>query len=280
MKQTNKFNLPDAIARAVANDPYTNGGADYSISALLKPARIVALEKKHWDELEEDVSDRIWSMFGQAVHVIAERANEKGIAERRLFIDVDGKKVSGGMDLYHGDGILTDYKTTSVYKVKDGVPDEYVKQLNCYAEILRQNGHEVKKLEIIAILRDWSKLEALRDGNYPQSQAMRLEVPVWESTRALGFIKTRIALHEAAKVNLPECSSEDRWARPDTWAVKKTPDAARATRVFDNEAEATKMATQNKMHLEFRPGLSPRCEAYCAASKFCEQFKAMKGTKQ
>jgi hypothetical protein len=279
MKQTNKFNLPDAIARAVANDPYTNGGADYSVSSLLKPARIVALEKKHWDDLEEDVSDRIWSMFGQAMHVIAERANEKGIAERRLFIEVDGKKISGGMDLYHGDGILTDYKTTSVYKVKDGVPDEYVKQLNCYAEILRQNGHVVKKLEIIAILRDWSKLGALRESDYPQSQVLRLEVPVWESTRALGFIKTRVALHEAAKASLPECAPEDRWARPDSWAVKKTPDAARATRVFDNEQEATKMAIQNKMHLEYRPGESPRCMAYCLVASRCDQFKAMKGIK-
>lgn len=278
MKLTNKFNLPDAIVRAVSNDSYTKGGADYSVSDLLKPPRVLALEQKHWNDLEEDVSNRIFSMFGQAMHVVAERANSEGIAERRLFIRLEGKTISGGMDLYHK-GVLTDYKTTSVYKVKEGVPIEYVNQLNCYAEILRQNSCPVEKLEIIAILRDWSKLEALRDGNYPQSQVLRLEVPVWEPTRALGFMKARLAIHEAAKVLLPECSSEDRWARPDTWAVKKTPDSARATRVFDSEAEAKKMAEQNKMHLEHRPGSSPRCLAYCLVASRCSQFTEIKSKK-
>lgn len=295
MKLTNKFRFPDAIYRAVGNDSYTKAGADYSVTELQKPPRAVALEKTHSDELEEDVSDRIFSLFGQAMHVVAERANKIGIAERRLFITVDGKVISGGMDLYDEAGALTDYKTTSVFKVKgkiyphpsdpslfkikDGELLDFVGQLNGYAEILRQHGHEVKRLEILAILRDWSKPRSLRERDYPQTQAMRLEVPVWESSRALGFIKMRIAMHEAAKVSLPQCTLEDRWAREDEWAVKKA-GAKRALRLFSNEAEAVKLAEEKKYLVEFRPGENIRCEAYCLASKFCDQFKALKGNKQ
>jgi hypothetical protein len=94
----------------VANDEYSAGDADASVTELLGPPRKAVLEEQHADELEEDASDRIWSLFGQSLHSVLERANETGVAERRLSVDCEGWKVSGGMDLVCKDDILSDYK--------------------------------------------------------------------------------------------------------------------------------------------------------------------------
>src|SRR6185312_4199648 len=183
MKLTNNLSLPKPIVDAVRNDSYDSpkDAKSISVTTLLKPARIVALERKHADEIEEDVSDRIFSLCGQVVHGILERADKTGIAERRLSIEVEGWKVSGQMDRYL-DGLLQDYKFVTAYKFKDaGVPEEYEQQLNVYAEILRQNGHTVTRMQIVGILRDWSKMEARRDPAYPQTQIVIRDVPLWPS---------------------------------------------------------------------------------------------------
>ena len=86
MNLTNKMNLPLAIKRAVENDPYDPSGSDISTTRLIAPPLIRYLEIKHKDEIEEDVSDRIWSLIGQSVHHIIERAEtEKDLSEIRLF---------------------------------------------------------------------------------------------------------------------------------------------------------------------------------------------------
>lgn len=275
MKLTNRLNLPQPIVDAVKNDSYSKDGADYSITGLLRPPRIAALEQKHFNELEEDASDRIWSLMGQVVHGILERADKTGIAERRLSLEIEGIKISGQMDRFT-DGVLQDYKVVTVYKFKDGgVPKEYEEQLNCYAELLRQNGHPVTRLEIVGILRDWSKLESRRDETYPQTQIVVREVPLWPSEQAFKFLRERVILHKQAKGVLPLCTQEERWARPDTYAVIKQ-GAKRATRVYENEEEAIAHARQNSsLYVEKRPGENVRCQNYCSVSRFCAQFQAL-----
>src|SRR6202142_1696526 len=88
MKYTNKQNLPQPIVKAVTNDSYNSGDCDISVTSLLKPPQMLALERLHKDDLEEDVSDRIWSLLGQVIHGILERAEETAVAERRLYIDI------------------------------------------------------------------------------------------------------------------------------------------------------------------------------------------------
>lgn len=277
MKLTNRLGLPQPIVDAVANDSYDKGGSAISVTGLLKPPRIVALELTHINDIEEDASDRIWSLLGQVIHGILERADRTGIAERRLSVKIEGWEVSGGMDRYEN-GLLQDYKFVTVWKFKDGgVPDDYEKQLNCYAEILRQNGHPVTKLQIVGILRDWSKMEAGRDPSYPQSQIVVRDVPLWPAEIAQKFMRERVILHQQARVTLPLCSSEDRWAKPDTFAVIKQ-GAKRATRVYENEDEAVEHAKQDSaLYVQKRPGENTRCRNYCAVARFCSQIKALEG---
>lgn len=283
MKLTNKLNLPQPIVKAVSNDGYNSGDCDISVTSLLKPPQMLALEKQFGDQMEEDVSDRIWSLLGQVVHGILERAEETAIAEQRLIIEVNGWKVSGQMDRFLlKEGILQDYKFTSVYKVRDGVPEEYAKQLNIYAHILRKHGRTVNKLQIVAILRDWSKNQYAREGDpYPAQQVVLLDVPIIPDEEVAAYIAERVTLHKAAASQSPAelaekspCSAEDRWARGDIWAIMKK-GHTKATRLCQSE-QAAKVALEalgEGFYIKFRPGESIRCKSYCPAAKFCEQYK-------
>jgi hypothetical protein len=260
----------------VANDSYSKGDADISVTGLLRPPRIAVLEKQHEHEIQEDASDRIWSLLGQSIHTILERANRIAIAERRLSIPIEGWIVSGGMDVYEEDGILLDYKVTSVWKVIKGDLEEWEKQLNLYSVILRHHGHKVEKLQVIAILRDWSKMEAERDPTYPQSQVVNMNIPLWSLDRADQFMRERVILHQQARISseLPECTPDDRWARPDVWAVMKI---GRKTAVKlhskENEARAH-MGFDRNLYVVRRPGMNVRCNSYCAVSRFCTQYQS------
>ena len=91
MKLTNKLNLPQPLVDAVKNDSYTKGEkADVSVTQLIGPMQQIFLKRKHWDELEEDVSDLIWALLGQTMHTILERADISAIKEKRLYLNVDG----------------------------------------------------------------------------------------------------------------------------------------------------------------------------------------------
>jgi hypothetical protein len=274
MKLTNRLELPQPIVDAVRADEYSRGDSDMSVTQLLKPPRITALEAAHADEIEEDVSDRIFSLLGQCMHTVLERADKTGVCERRLSVEIEGIKVSGQMDRYE-DGTLSDYKLVTAYKFKaPGVPEEYAAQVNCYAHLLRANGHPVKRLEIVGILRDWSKLEAQRDPEYPQRQVVVREVPMWSEAATEKYLRERVILHRQARVKLPLCSDAERWAKDPTWAVMKE-GGKRAVRVYSVEKEAqAHAASATGLHVVFRPGVSVRCGNYCSVAKHCEQHQS------
>ena len=77
---------------------------------------------------------------------------------------------------------------------------------------------------------------------------------------------------------LPLCSSEEMWAKPDTFAIKEK-GKARAKRVLNSEEEAREYIGDNKnLAIEFRKGERTRCEGYCAVSEYCDQFKGWRRT--
>lgn len=291
MKLTNKLNLPSPLYKAICNDSYSPGESDYTATGLIAPARIEALKLKHADELTEDASDRIYSLQGQSVHTILERATkdlqaEGWIAEQRFYSEFNNKKVGAQIDVFHpATGLLQDYKVTSVYSVKDGIKEEYAQQMNIQAELLRRNGFTPKTLQIVAILRDWSKGEREREvasfgeqADYPANQVVVLQVPLVSSEEVIGYITTRIEQHENARMKaLPECTPEERWASPDKWAVMKK-GQKRAKSLHNSEEAAAMIASEDKsLEVVHRPGVSRRCESYCPVKNFCEQYKKLKG---
>jgi hypothetical protein len=279
---TNKQNLPEAIVRAVSNDSYTKGDSKYSVTQLIGPPRQAALLRRHREEIVEDAADRIWSLLGQVAHGILERADWKNaLTEERLYANIDGITISGQLDrlILTPDEVLSDYKVTSVWTLLDGVKPEWERQLNILAELLRLHSFAPSRLQVVAILRDWSKGRARREPNYPQQGVAVLDVPLWSQEKAQAYIRERIRLHEAAEVELPECTSEERWARPDVYAVHKGTNK-RASKLCATESEAIEYAAsvdpESKTYrVVHRPGASIRCADYCAVSEFCSQYQAM-----
>lgn len=298
MHITNEAELPQSLVSAITNDPYLRVG-DISVSSLSKSPRQFWLERRHDDEIVEDASERIWSLLGQAVHAILERSDtDNHLAEVRMTAEVNGWVLSGQPDLLSPDGVLDDFKVTSVWAVKEAKP-EWEQQLNCYAWLYRQHGFEVKRLRIVAILRDWSKRQAQREPDYPQVGVVVREVPLWmnasQNLVIMGLVKRIQEASDLPDDALPNCTPAERWQRPDMWAVKKkgnkralrvhgTPEAA-----ADYIAEYTGVVaalkrngydglySKEKLETEFRPGESVKCESYCSVQKWCSQYAKMKG---
>ena len=289
---TNNKGFPLALVKAVENDSYSKGRADRSVTGLLAPPRQAALKVIHEDVLTEDVADRTYALYGQLIHLLLERAGEldrNALTEERMFTEVEGWTISGQTDtitLTEEEGwVVSDYKFVTAHKFKRDysgelvMPAEYEQQLNMYGHLLRENGFKVEGLKIVAIYRDWSKLEAKRDGNYPQLGAETHDVKLWPAAEAREFMAERVRLHQAAENDLPECDEEERWARPDKYALMSTPTSIRARKLFDTEVSAVTWAYESKIKegwvVEHRPGVNTRCENYCLVSEYCEQFKAL-----
>jgi ABC-type transporter Mla MlaB component len=274
MSLTNRLRLPEPIVRAISNDSYTKGDADFSVTELLSPPQLVRLRREHAAEIVEDAADRIWSLLGQSVHTIIERASE-GLAdvltETTLVMDFEGTRLKGTFDsLTISSGELNDFKVTTVWKlIGGGVPEEWEQQTNIYRWMLhRLKGIDVGGIAVIAILRDWSKREAERRSDYPQQQAVRLEVPVWPLQVTEAFVRSRIDLHRDTTQG---CSDEDIWAKPSKWALMKR-GRKTAVRLYDTREEAEAENYGNGSWVEYRPGQATRCESYCPVSRFCEQW--------
>lgn len=331
MTITNIKGLPLPIVAAITNDDHISQGSDIGAATVGAPVRQVALRRKHRGAITEDASERIWSLFGQAVHVVLERAGKDQGEERRkiddaialvgsLPIELDTAGVLQGLHALRtqydpnpqpfqtfveerwevevlgwrvaarcdhltldDDGTLTDYKVSSVWSVKDGVakPD-WVAQLNVtrYCGTVAR-GLRPKKLQATVFCRDWRKNERLRYGEeYPEVQVVSVPVPYWSDEQCLAYLTERVAAHQGARHALeeaptlgllPECTPEERWAKPTTYAVCKKGNK-NATRVYENRALADAHAgEQPGLEVRVRPGESTRCAQYCDVLPFCDQ---------
>lgn len=296
MKFTNASNLPKAIERAVSNDPYDSSGSDISTTRLIAPPRIRVLEKRNYDLLEEDVADRIFSLLGQSVHHIIERAKtRKELSEKRLFYKdekiTNGWTLSGAFDLLNREGHLTDFKVTSAWQVvhalKDGKPD-WENQLNVLDFLCRKNPNElinyktkikVKRLSVMAILRDWSLFQTMKSDNYPKKQVAMIPIRRWTEEEQDNYVRERIKIHQnAEKVSkLPLCTATERWRKEDQFAVMKSGRKS-ALRLLDTKQLALDyLKSQNMVEgvgcsIVERKGEDVRCQHYCKVNEFCDYF--------
>lgn len=276
MKITNTDNLPEPLVAAVSRvrEPSPDR---VSVTELIGPPQIRQLSLRHWDEIVEDASERIWATMGTLMHQLLEShaGVERHLAERTLTTTVAGFTVTGTFDLYHEGGVLSDYKFVSVWTTLDGLRADWVSQLNLYAYLLRLSGSRVSRLQIVAIYRDWSKGRA-HDQGYPQSQVQIFEVPLWTDDRALAFLEERLRLHAAAQGGAAvECTPDERWERPTKYALRKR-GQKRAVKLFDDYAEARGAASSPNLYVERRPGASVRCESYCRVAAFCPQYARLR----
>lgn len=277
---TNKYNLPEVLVRFAQGKHYSRGDAHRSVTQLINSPRIVALEERHHEELEQDISDVLFSLLGTATHYILDKYSDEStvIREQRMFATVNGWRISGAMDrqeITAAGRIIEDWKVTSVYAVMNEKIDwEY--QLNCYAFLVRLAGHRVCKLMINAVIRDWAKRNVGKVEGYPPAPLHQIEIPLWTFEEQEAFVKERIALHAATVMDDPPlCTPDERWMKPSTWAVQK-PGAKRALKVFLVESEAQEMVVGKKdLEVVHRPGVNTRCLNFCRVRQFCDFGKQL-----
>ena len=174
---TNKLGLPQPFVDAATSDHRYKPGR-YSVTELLGGTCAAVLKRRHADDMEVDAADNVWAIFGSAAHEILRRSKETEtqLKEDWLCVDMgDGYELSGVFDLYDDStGTVTDYKTTSVWKIQFADYEDWRKQTLVYCWMLRSIGFDARRGEIVALLKDHSKRKAMYDKDYPQHPVCRV----------------------------------------------------------------------------------------------------------
>jgi hypothetical protein len=291
MKFTNNFNLPQTFVNVIHRPTYSKGKAHISATEIINSPRIVQLKKKHWDDIEQDASEMVWSLFGSAVHNILEHGKDKNhIVEERLHLEFEGWNISGAIDLQelepNGTMTVSDYKVTGAWAVMNE-KDDWHRQLNIYGWMVEKvKKVPVGKLQIIAIIRDWSARDAASKEGYPQSPVATIDIPLWTFEEREAFITKRIYDHGTALFEMetdgemPDCTPEEMWEKKTSYALKKDGNV-RAKSVHETLedaetalAKSEETAKKNeKFAIEVRQGERTRCRSYCQVSSFCTQYQ-------
>ncbi len=305
MKLTNTTGLPEPIVNAVRETEYVPSGADISVTALISPIRQVALTSGHRGEMVEDAADRIFALMGKIGHGILEASGYEIFTEERLEMKIGDYTLSGAMDgLYlekaNGGWGIDDYKFTSAYVAKSHGQkgqrsriEDWFLQLNLYRMLAEEHGFNITRLRTVLLLRDWSILAAKRDHDFPQKQVVVFEAPLMDLDNLRSWTFRQIERHMTAQQgldqygqsHLPTCTDDERWSKPDSYAVMKEGRKS-ALRVLATEAGAIAWTHQNNhtdetgnrktgISITHRPGEDVRCENYCAVSEWCEQAKEL-----
>lgn len=238
----NIHNLPLPLFEAVRADPYDNGGADISVTSLLKPPQMWVLEQRHKEKVEDsqDISERLWSTYGQLMATLLERVVKvspllaaRFQVEIRHTVEVEGWELSGAFDLWDRETkTLSDWKFVGAFAAKmakQGDKEDWVRQTNMLRWLhWKVTGELAERLEIVCLLRDYSE-KVEREGLLPCEV---VEMPIWPLGDTEEWITKRIRLFQEelhrGDTELLACSDEDRW---------------------------------------LRNGISKRCQRYCAAGK-------------
>lgn len=286
MRYTNRCGLPEEVFLALSRNRYAadedERKTDYSITTLASPVQQTLLKKRHSDNLEADVIDQVWSLFGNIAHsLLEEHGSDDSLTEKRFYAVLMARLVSGMVDHYK-DAVISDYKTTSVYKVRKQDYHEWEQQLNCYAYLCRLNGLVVRNLRIIVILRDWSK-SLVGPNDYPKAPIVEIPLTMWATEDTEFYIESRLhalIMNEDKPDNeLLACTKEEMWERDGKWAVMKKGNK-KASKLVDMKSDGDVWIAEQKKPedyvLEERFGERVRCESYCVTKEFCHQYKNYK----
>jgi len=288
MRFTDVYHLPQPLVKALKHNDYSAGDSDYTPSSLARPAYMTKLLKENNEKLVIDVSDRFFVLEGHVMHSIIEQfADDNNLVEKRLYAQVGKWKIGAMFDnMVLDEGILQDYKNTTTYKFQrdygNRLPDcpDWEAQLNINAYLARKNGYTINRLEIIGLLKDFSKSKAKYNKGYPKAPIVKREIQMWSDERIIDHITEKASAQEV-KDPLP-CSDEEMWAMPAVYALKKKGRKS-AVKLFPNKDELMSHATNKKWvntdsmdtdhnpiiklnkeySIEFRPGKRNRCEGYC-----------------
>ena len=283
---TNENNYPLWLYHTLTTNNYSKGTkpSDISVTRLIDSPQVNQLRYEHANELVEDVKDRVWSIWGSAVHSVVENTNESNsdvLTEKRFYNDYDGKVVTGQIDVYDmSSKILYDVKTVSAWNLVNGYKKSWEYQLNVLADLMIANAWKVKGLAIVAIARDWNARQASDVETYPNHAMTVVDIPLWIPSIRKKYIDQQLSRHFKEK---HYCTPEERWQSEEKWAVMKE-GRKNALRLTDSESAANKyimdLLDPTKVYIEHREGSPKRCWSYCNVRDFCPQLRAERQEKR
>lgn len=299
MKITNKLGLPKQLVSLVDNN-YKPTPHQYSCTTILKPTRQIILERRYGEQIEQDVSDMCWMIFGIAVHSVIENSQEDEgqFKEEKLKVDLGkywkelkGYHLSGRSDLIDLlEKEIIDWKTCSAWKVIYKDFEDWRKEMLIYAWAVKDMDFEINKAKAIAFIKDHNKTKSKIDSKYPK-------LPIWVEKFKFNknsfeeiekFIYNKFMelkkYENAPDEELPLCTNEERWREPTKYAVKKKANI-KASKLHDTLDEAEKHLEnlekdyKGQYEIEVREGTDKRCLEYCSCCEFCPYYREnyMKG---
>jgi hypothetical protein len=149
---------------------------------------------------------------------------------------------------------------------------------------LTRNKFPVTQCRFIALLKDHSKTDAIRNRNYPQNPVFIYEFPVTaEKLFKIGaHIRSKTDVYKkylsAADDDIPPCLPEERWERPSEYAVKKE-GVKKAVKLFGSKREAEERVSElgAGYFVEHRAGECIKCTRYCLCNSFCNFYQNTSG---
>ena len=279
----NKYGLPEYLENSVYA-PFKPNPYRFGITALIEPPLIHTLRAEHWDEIEDDVADKLWMIHGNALDSLIKKNSQWGLCNIRLETvwtkDSEGRDivVVARPDYYNVlTHVLADLKDTSVWTIMNG-KSEWDAQLNGYDYLMDLLVPQlpIGDLQVHAFGKDWKKNEKLRTGyGYPEIPFKIIDIPRWSRAKQKAFIDNRLQDHLQNPTR--KCTAEERWAKAAVYAVKKLGNkTAKGGKLCTSQTEADQwMAAhpEKKWEVEFRPAVSPRCSDYCSVVKWCPFYK-------
>jgi hypothetical protein len=317
LKYTNKKNIPLAFAVLLATNRYDvkTGSKTISATTLQKSIREIVLSLRSQSSGSQDISERIPSTIGTAIHTALEDAwlnpyealaslgfdNWKDVVinplqedleyyfnkyknfipvyvEQRVEKEINGWTISGKYDLII-DGEIQDLKNRKAYAYKHSSNKEKDILQGSIYRWLNPDIVTSDVMKIIWNITDWSEIESLKDPNYPeQIFHQNLILKSIEDTKQ--YIKNKLNqiqfYLDNPEIELPECTPEELWMSKSKWKYYKSKNAIKATKVYEDSVTAW-----TQYHKEGSSGKVVEFKgkakycSYCSATTSCKQFQQL-----
>lgn len=244
---SNVSNIGLALAVWLAHDDYDNGSAQHpgenliSATSLLKPTRqIVLAPRVAAEDRQHDISERMASQLGRAIHESVEKAWVQNMRpsmlalgypkkmveklvlhpddeqlkagcipvylETRAFREIEeaGVRVliSGQFDLVIN-GEVHDIKTTSTYSAMSGSKDDDYRMQGSIYRWLNPERITGDVIHIHHVFTDWQRAQARQNPAYPQSRMQVKALELLSLAETERHIRAKIR-EIVANQNLPE----------------------------------------------------------------------------
>lgn len=292
-----------------------------SATTLMKPLRQIILSKRVPEgAVVPDVSEFVARKLGTAIHDSIERAWKTGHKRsmkllgytedvidrvlvnpepeelrarndaipvyfeqrglRELTVNGTTYTIGGKFDMV-ADGIVNDFKSTSVWSYIKGTKDEdYSRQGSIY-RWLHPDKITEEHIRINFVFTDWSGAMLKTVQNYPNSRLQHKDVPLSTAHATEQWISSKLALIEryknAPESEIPECTDAELWRSEPQFKFYSDPakandPSARATKNFTDMGEARKFQAEKggKGAIKVIPG-EPKACGYCPAFAACSQ---------